>query len=84
MEKINSALLKLSIFYFKNKIAAKEAMYCCKCKLFIELSGGCYGIECPDCRSQLCVITQGYRWGPQVGERCHHECCVMVNNSGLW
>ncbi|XP_055546331.1 ranBP-type and C3HC4-type zinc finger-containing protein 1-like [Wyeomyia smithii] len=72
----------------KNLIAAREAMPCPKCKILITKNGGCDAIICHMCKTNICWVTRGPRWGPGgVGDtsggcRCNingrkcHPCCT--------
>ena len=50
-------------------MANGEAMYCPNknCGLIIQKKNGCDWIRC-SCRTEICWVTKGPRWGPKVRE----------------
>ncbi len=46
-----------------------EAMHCPKCRIIITKKSGCDWLQCSVCRVEICWVTRGARWGPEVGVR---------------
>lgn len=44
----------------------KEAMNCPKCEIIITKISGCDAITCAACKTEVCWVTRGPRWGPKV------------------
>lgn len=43
-----------------------EAMYCPACEIIVQKKDGCDWIRCTMCQTEICWVTKGPRWGPQV------------------
>ncbi|XP_007906862.1 ranBP-type and C3HC4-type zinc finger-containing protein 1 [Callorhinchus milii] len=41
-----------------------EAMHCPKCKIVVQKKDGCDWISCSMCKTEICWVTKGPRWGP--------------------
>ncbi|XP_041375392.1 ranBP-type and C3HC4-type zinc finger-containing protein 1-like [Gigantopelta aegis] len=64
-----------------------NAMHCPKCKVIVQKKDGCDWIKCSICKTEICWVTKGPRWGP-IGEgdtsggcqcrvngaKCHPDC----------
>ena len=50
-----------------------EAMKCPKCEVIIMKNGGCDGLQCGQCRIDLCWATKGPRWGPRVSSMTNRK-----------
>ncbi|XP_058825682.1 ranBP-type and C3HC4-type zinc finger-containing protein 1-like [Topomyia yanbarensis] len=70
-----------------NLVAAGEAMNCPKCKILIAKIAGCDYLVCSMCKTGICWVTRGPRWGPLGagdksggcqcglnGRKCHPSC----------
>lgn len=64
-----------------------EAMHCPKCQVIVQKKDGCDWIRCSICKTEICWVTKGPRWGPKGegdtsggcqcrvgGRRCHPKC----------
>ncbi|XP_013923589.1 PREDICTED: sharpin [Thamnophis sirtalis] len=71
----------------KTLVQLGEAMHCPACRIVVQKKGGCDWIRCPVCKTEICWVTKGPRWGPGGhgdisggcrcnvnGERCHRLC----------
>lgn len=71
----------------ENMLASGEAMRCPKCNVLLEKIAGCDYITCSMCKTGVCWITRGPRWGPLGqgdisggcrcgvnGKKCHPLC----------
>ena len=43
-----------------------EAMKCPTCSIAIVKKEGCDAITCSMCKTEICWVTKGPRWGPKV------------------
>lgn len=43
-----------------------EAMACPKCQVVLMKKWGCDWLRCSMCKTEVCWITRGFRWGPGV------------------
>ncbi|XP_006881471.1 PREDICTED: ranBP-type and C3HC4-type zinc finger-containing protein 1 [Elephantulus edwardii] len=41
-----------------------EAMHCPQCQIVVQKKDGCDWIRCTLCRTEICWVTKGPRWGP--------------------
>ncbi|XP_077192131.1 ranBP-type and C3HC4-type zinc finger-containing protein 1 isoform X4 [Paroedura picta] len=70
-----------------NMVRGGDAMYCPVCQIIIQKKEGCDWILCTMCRTEICWVTKGPRWGPagsgdtsggcrcrQNGVPCHPNC----------
>ncbi|XP_072936879.1 uncharacterized protein [Epargyreus clarus] len=68
-------------------IARGEALECPECKAIITKKWGCDWVKCSACKTEICWVTKGRRWGPGGrgdtsggcrcgvdGQRCHPSC----------
>jgi len=62
-------------------VANGEAMYCPNknCGLIIQKKNGCDWIRC-SCRTEICWVTKGPRWGPKVREALKYVSVYMYNH----
>ncbi|KAK6632404.1 hypothetical protein RUM44_007446 [Polyplax serrata] len=44
-----------------------EAMACPKCQVVLMKKWGCDWLRCSMCKTEICWVTRGFRWGPGVG-----------------
>ena len=71
----------------KSLIDRGEALECPECKALIMKKWGCDWIKCSACKTEICWVTKGRRWGPGGkgdtsggcrcgvdGKRCHPSC----------
>ncbi|CAH2104295.1 unnamed protein product [Euphydryas editha] len=71
----------------KSLIDRGEALECPECKTIITKKWGCDWIKCSACKTEICWVTKGRRWGPGGkgdttggcrcgidGKRCHPSC----------
>ncbi|CAK1550078.1 unnamed protein product [Leptosia nina] len=72
---------------FKSLISRGEALECPECRAIITKKWGCDWIKCSACKTEICWVTKGRRWGPGGkgdtsggcrcgvdGKRCHPTC----------
>ena len=43
-----------------------EAMHCPQCKAILQKKDGCDWLKCSICKTEICWVTKGLRWGPNV------------------
>ncbi|XP_078092989.1 ranBP-type and C3HC4-type zinc finger-containing protein 1 isoform X2 [Mustelus asterias] len=43
-----------------------EAMNCPQCKIVVQKKSGCDWLRCTMCKTEICWVTKGARWGPLV------------------
>ncbi|XP_063529332.1 uncharacterized protein LOC134740699 [Cydia strobilella] len=68
-------------------ISRGEALECPECSAIITKKWGCDWIKCSACKTEICWVTRGRRWGPAGrgdtsagcrcgvdGKRCHPSC----------
>ncbi|CAB3250262.1 unnamed protein product [Arctia plantaginis] len=68
-------------------IAKGEALQCPECSAIITKKWGCDWVKCSACKTEICWVTRGRRWGPGGkgdtsggcrcgvdGKRCHPSC----------
>ncbi|KAL1458370.1 hypothetical protein WDU94_008527 [Cyamophila willieti] len=68
-------------------LARREAMKCPRCEVLLMKKSGCDWLSCTMCKTEICWVTRGPRWGPggrgdnsggcqcKVGGRqCHPQC----------
>ncbi|XP_065080438.1 ranBP-type and C3HC4-type zinc finger-containing protein 1-like [Ochlerotatus camptorhynchus] len=71
----------------ENMLASGEAMRCPKCNVLLAKITGCDFIICSMCKTAVCWVTRGPRWGPLGqgdnsggcrcnvnGKKCHPNC----------
>ncbi|KAI5743420.1 hypothetical protein M8J77_018013 [Diaphorina citri] len=64
----------------------REAMKCPRCEVLVMKKSGCDWLRCSMCKTEICWVTRGPRWGPgghgdnsggcgcRVRGRCHPQC----------
>ena len=66
-------------------------MYCPQCKIMIQKKNGCDWLQCMMCKTEICWVTKGPRWGPRVsvhylGKQVNHGrhlLLAFLQRSGL-
>jgi RanBP-type and C3HC4-type zinc finger-containing protein 1 len=43
-----------------------EALECPACHVVLLKKWGCDFVKCTYCKTEICWITKGFRWGPNV------------------
>ena len=43
-----------------------DAMHCPQCKVILQKKDGCDWLKCSICKTEICWVTKGPRWGPNV------------------
>ncbi|XP_072918231.1 ranBP-type and C3HC4-type zinc finger-containing protein 1 isoform X1 [Hemitrygon akajei] len=56
-----------------------EAMNCPKCKIILQKKDGCDWIRCSMCKTEICWVTKGPRWGPLGSGDNSGGCRCRVN-----
>ncbi|XP_062897139.1 ranBP-type and C3HC4-type zinc finger-containing protein 1 isoform X2 [Mobula hypostoma] len=56
-----------------------EAMNCPKCKIVLQKKDGCDWIRCSMCKTEICWVTKGPRWGPLGAGDISGGCRCRVN-----
>lgn len=41
-------------------------MHCPQCQIVVQKKDGCDWIRCTVCHTEICWVTKGRRWGPEV------------------
>ncbi|XP_061707409.1 uncharacterized protein LOC133517943 [Cydia pomonella] len=73
--------------FLNTLISRGEALECPECSAIITKKWGCDWIKCSACKTEICWVTRGRRWGPGGrgdtsagcrcgvdGKRCHPSC----------
>uniref|UniRef100_H2ZD14 RBR-type E3 ubiquitin transferase n=1 Tax=Ciona savignyi TaxID=51511 RepID=H2ZD14_CIOSA len=68
-------------------VKTKDAMHCPQCNIIIQKMKGCDWVRCSMCKTEICWVTKGPRWGPGGrgdisggcrcnvdGRKCHRKC----------
>ncbi|MBN3325141.1 HOIL1 protein, partial [Atractosteus spatula] len=50
----------------KAMVESGEAMHCPRCQVIVQKKDGCDWICCLMCKTEICWVTRGPRWGPQA------------------
>ncbi|XP_052713059.1 ranBP-type and C3HC4-type zinc finger-containing protein 1-like isoform X1 [Crassostrea angulata] len=71
----------------KELLKKGDAMKCPKCEVVVQKKDGCDWIKCSICKTEICWVTKGPRWGPLgvgdisggcrcrvEGKPCHENC----------
>ncbi|KAL5022357.1 hypothetical protein ScPMuIL_001512 [Solemya velum] len=61
-------------------IARGEAMHCPLCKVIVQKKDGCDWLKCSICKTEICWVTKGPRWGPEGPGDMSGGCQCNVNN----
>uniref|UniRef100_UPI00398E7214 ranBP-type and C3HC4-type zinc finger-containing protein 1-like n=1 Tax=Pristiophorus japonicus TaxID=55135 RepID=UPI00398E7214 len=56
-----------------------DAMHCPKCKIVVQKKDGCDWMCCTMCRTEICWVTKGARWGPRGSGDTTGGCRCRVN-----
>ncbi|KAG5201746.1 hypothetical protein R6Z07F_012432 [Ovis aries] len=56
-----------------------EAMHCPQCQIVVQKKDGCDWIRCTVCRTEICWVTKGPRWGPGGPGDTSGGCRCRVN-----
>ncbi|BFZ13301.1 hypothetical protein BsWGS_16340 [Bradybaena similaris] len=83
----NDAAAKQTAELLQKLVADGEAMHCPQCQVILQKKDGCDWIKCSICKTELCWVTKGARWGPMGegdisagcrckvnGQKCHPNC----------
>ncbi|KAL5467151.1 hypothetical protein EMCRGX_G031343 [Ephydatia muelleri] len=82
---VNDAAAKATQDMLEGLIAAGDAMYCPQCKIMIQKKNGCDWLQCMMCKTEICWVTKGPRWGPRgqgdtSGGLVHEaECLITIS-----
>uniref|UniRef100_UPI00359018DD ranBP-type and C3HC4-type zinc finger-containing protein 1 isoform X1 n=1 Tax=Myxine glutinosa TaxID=7769 RepID=UPI00359018DD len=73
--------------FLKTMVQQGEAMHCPQCRVILQKKEGCDWLRCSMCKTEICWVTKGPRWGPAgpgdttggcrcrvANERCHPDC----------
>ncbi|XP_068206014.1 uro-adherence factor A-like isoform X2 [Palaemon carinicauda] len=84
--KVDEAAMKTKKF-FDDMIRRGDGLPCPKCSVMLVRKWGCDWMRCPMCRTEICWVTRGPRWGPGGqgdnsggckcgvrGRKCHPKC----------
>nr|XP_056700876.1 ranBP-type and C3HC4-type zinc finger-containing protein 1 [Euleptes europaea] len=58
-----------------------DAMYCPVCQIIIQKKDGCDWILCTVCRTEICWVTKGLRWGPAGSGDTSSGCRCRLNSA---
>nr|XP_045592793.1 uncharacterized protein LOC123754430 isoform X2 [Procambarus clarkii] len=85
-QKVDEAAMKTKKF-FDDMIRRGDGLPCPKCSVMLVRKWGCDWMRCPMCRTEICWVTRGPRWGPGGpgdvsggckcgirGQKCHPKC----------
>lgn len=53
-------------YSFQDMVNKGDAMHCPQCKVILQKKDGCDWIKCSICKTEICWVTKGPRWGPDV------------------
>jgi len=54
------------VVLLQKMLAKGDAMYCPTCQIVVMKKEGCDWIRCSMCKTEICWVTKGPRWGPAV------------------
>jgi LSD1 subclass zinc finger protein len=57
---------KIIMFCVKEMVERGEAMNCPTCQVILMKKWGCDWLRCSMCKTEICWVTRGPRWGPGV------------------
>lgn len=73
--------------FFDDMVRRGDGLPCPGCSVMLVRKWGCDWMRCPMCRTEICWVTRGARWGPQGagdtsggcrcgvhGRKCHPKC----------
>ncbi|XP_063703107.1 uncharacterized protein LOC134832843 isoform X2 [Culicoides brevitarsis] len=60
----NNAEAKRTIGFLQEMVEKGEAMNCPTCQVIVMKKWGCDWLKCSICKTEICWITRGPRWGP--------------------
>ncbi|XP_067904722.1 ranBP-type and C3HC4-type zinc finger-containing protein 1-like isoform X2 [Heterodontus francisci] len=60
-------------------LCSGEAMNCPKCKIVVQKKSGCDWMRCTMCKTEICWVTKGARWGPGGTGDTSGGCRCRVN-----
>uniref|UniRef100_W5MI33 RanBP-type and C3HC4-type zinc finger containing 1 n=1 Tax=Lepisosteus oculatus TaxID=7918 RepID=W5MI33_LEPOC len=63
----------------KAMVESGEAMHCPRCQVIVQKKDGCDWICCLMCKTEICWVTRGPRWGPQGQGDTSGGCRCRVN-----
>ncbi|CAL1548541.1 unnamed protein product [Lymnaea stagnalis] len=58
-----------------------EAMHCPQCLIVLQKKGGCDWIKCSICKTEICWVTKGRRWGLRGEGDTSGGCKCRVNGN---
>ncbi len=64
--KCSSASLIILIHFAQEMLTNGTAMRCPTCQIIILKKDGCDALSCTMCKTAICWVTKGPRWGPKV------------------
>ncbi|XP_064599255.1 ranBP-type and C3HC4-type zinc finger-containing protein 1-like isoform X2 [Liolophura sinensis] len=64
----------------QNLLVGGEAMHCPTCQVIVQKKEGCDWICCSICKTEICWVTKGPRWGPNGEGDTSGGCRCKVNN----
>ncbi|XP_052060904.1 ranBP-type and C3HC4-type zinc finger-containing protein 1-like isoform X1 [Mytilus californianus] len=83
----NNAAAKRTKEMLYDMVNKGDAMHCPQCKVILQKKDGCDWIKCSICKTEICWVTKGPRWGPNGlgdisggcrcrinAEPCHPDC----------
>ncbi|CAL4065059.1 unnamed protein product, partial [Meganyctiphanes norvegica] len=86
MRKVDENALKTKKF-FDDMIKRGDGIPCPSCSVMLVRKWGCDWMRCPMCKTEICWVTRGPRWGPGgpgdtsggcqcglKGRKCHPKC----------
>lgn len=84
---INNVAARRTREMLHDMVKKGDAMHCPQCKVILQKKDGCDWIKCSICKTEICWVTKGPRWGPLGpgdssggchcrvnGEPCHPDC----------
>jgi len=82
-----AALLNVSLFvigwnllFSLQKMLSKgDAMHCPTCQIVVMKKEGCDWVRCSMCKTEICWVTKGPRWGPAVSDNINS--CFLKQGS---
>jgi len=57
------------LFLLQKMLAKGDAMLCPTCQIVVMKKEGCDWVRCSMCKTEICWVTKGPRWGPAVSDR---------------
>ncbi|ESO82757.1 hypothetical protein LOTGIDRAFT_109179 [Lottia gigantea] len=76
----NDTSIRRTKEYLDLMVEQGNAMLCPQCQIIVMKKDGCDWIKCSVCKTEICWVTKGRRWGPRGEGDISDGCKCGVNN----